>query len=206
MNREDSLTRRLFALGTALVFAPGLLPAAEVPRNAPELAIQMPGGQQLLLSQFRGKVVLLEFLHTTCPHCQESSALVEKLYKELGPRGFQPIGVAFNENAAVLVGDFVRQLGLTFPVGVAGRETVLEYLQHSMMQPLFVPQMIFVDRKGVIRAQHGGTDDDFLKNLEPNLRNQVETLLKEPAPARGTKSKSQVKKAATPASSPQSMR
>lgn len=157
----------------------------------------MPDGQQKLLSQYRGKVVLLEFLHTTCPHCQESSQVIQKLYKELGPRGFQPIGIAFNENAAALVGDFVRQLGLTFPVGVAGRDTVVSYLQHSMMKPLYVPQMIFVDRKGMIRAQHGG-EDDFLKNLEPNVRAQLETLLKEPAAAgaRGAK-----KKAAAPAKS-----
>jgi peroxiredoxin len=171
------LTRRLFAFGIGFGFA--LLPlwAADVPRQAPELAVQFVNGQQLLLSQLRGKVVLLEFLHTTCPHCQQSSALIEKFYKEFGPRGFQPVGVAFNENAAQLVPDFVRQLGLSFPVGVAPRETVMEYLQHPVGRPFFVPQMIFVDRKGVIRAQHGG-DDDFLKNLEPNLRAQLEELLK----------------------------
>jgi peroxiredoxin len=201
------LTRRLFALGIALGFALVSLPAAEIPRKAPELAVGLVNGQQLLLSQFRGKVVLLEFLHTTCSHCQQSSAMIDRLYKELGPRGFQPIGVAFNENATALVPDFVRQLGLTFPVGVAPRDTVIDYLQHSMMQPLFVPQMIFVDRKGVIRAQHGG-EDEFLKNLEPNVRNEIETLLKEPAPAkaRGAKSRSSVRKAAAPAPRPESIR
>jgi peroxiredoxin len=159
-----------------------LLPlgAAEIPRKAPELAVQLLNGRQVLLSELRGKVVLLEFLHTTCPHCQQDSALIEQLYKELGPRGFQPVGVAFNENAPQLLPDFVRQLGLSYTIGIAPRDTVIQYLQHPLGKPLYVPQMMFVDRKGMIRAQHGG-DDDFLKNLAPNLRAQLETLLKEPA-------------------------
>jgi peroxiredoxin len=196
----------LFALCIGLGLGLASLPAGEVPRKAPELAVQLVNGQQLLLSQFRGKVVVLEFLHTTCSHCQQSSAMFERLYQEYGPRGFQPVGVAFNENAAALVPDFVRQLGLTFPVGVAPRDTVVDYLQISLMQPLFVPQMMFIDRKGVIRSQHGG-QDDFMKNLEPNARTEIETLLKEPAPARSRpKPKGSVNKAATPAPKPQSLR
>ncbi len=180
------MKRRLVVLGIGVGL--GLLPlaAAEIPRKAPELAVTLVNGQQLLLSQLRGKVVLLEFLHTTCPHCQESSAYLERLYKEFGPQGFQPVGVAFNENAAQLVPDFVRQFGLTFPVGVAPRETVIEYLQHPVTKPFYVPQMVFVDRKGMIRAQHGGADDDFLRDLN-NIRVTVEPLLKESAKAQRTK-------------------
>jgi len=174
------MTRRSIALGTGLAVLCAALAAAEVPRKAPELAIQFVNGQQLLLSQFRGKVVLLAFVHTTCPHCQQDSQLFERLSKEYGPRGFQPIDVAFNDNAAQLVPDFVRQLNLTFPVGFAGRDTVVDYLQLSYVKPYFVPQMVLIDRKGVIREQHGG-EDDFFKNLEPNLRTSIEGLLKEPA-------------------------
>ena len=201
------MIRRLFAVGIAPALALLSLSAQEIPRKAPEIAVQLPDGQQLLLSQFKGKVVLLEFLHTTCPHCQQSSMFLERLTKELGPKGFQPIGVAFNDNAAQLVPDFIKQMALTVPVGVPvgpnPREIVLTYLQHSMLKTLYVPQMVFIDRKGVIRAQHGG-DDDFFQNLEVNVRNQVEALLKEPVPARKArtaapaKTQSAVKKAAAP--------
>lgn len=173
------MAHRLIAVGVGLGLALGPLVAAEIPRKAPELAVQLPAGGQVLLSKYRGKVVLLEFLHTTCPHCQHDSAIVQQLYKEYGPRGFQPIGIAFNDGALALVPDFVSQLGLTYPVGVAPRDTVLAYLQFSYVEPLYVPQMVFVDRKGIIRAQHGGMDD-FLKDVEPNLRTLLESLLKEP--------------------------
>ncbi len=176
------MTVRLLPLCLGLALGLASLQGADVPRKAPELAVQLTNGQQVLLSNYAGKVVLIEFVHTTCPHCQQDSGVVERLYKEYGPRGFQPIGAAFNDNAALLVPDFVKMLGLTYPVGTVPRDTVMEYLQHSYAEPLYVPQLVFVDRQGVIRAQHGGVNDDFLRgDFEQHMRDQIEALLKEPA-------------------------
>lgn len=184
------MTARSISLGIGLALTLASLRAADIPRKAPELAVQLVSGEQVLLSQFRGKVVMIDFVHTTCPHCQSVSTIVERLYKEYGPRGFQPLGVAFNDNAALLVPDFVKMLGLSYPVGVAPRDTVLEYLQHSYAEPLYVPQMVFVDRTGEIRAQHGGINDDFLKgDVEKHLREQIEPLLKEPQHKKGQASR-----------------
>jgi peroxiredoxin len=172
------LKRSFFAAmaGLAALVLPGL--AAVVPRPAPEFPIRLANGQQVLLSQFRGKVVALEFLHTTCPHCQTCSAIMQKMYKELGAKGFQPLGVAFNDFANALLPDYVSQLGLTFPVGSGGREEVLSFLQQSVAERFYVPQLVFIDRKGVIRAQYPG-GDKFFENEEPNMRAQIESLLKE---------------------------
>jgi len=194
-----TMKARSISLGIGLAFALASLQGADIPRKAPELAVQMTDGQQLLLSQFRGKVVMIDFVHTTCPHCQNASSIVERLYKEYGPRGFQPLGVAFNDNASLLVPEFVKMLGLTYPVGVASRATVLEYVEHSLAEPLYVPQMVFVDRTGEIRAQHGGVNDDFLKgDLEKHLRDQIESLLKEPAPGAHKKGQTSEQRARLP--------
>lgn len=174
------MTRRLFAFAIGLGLTNPALFAAQVPRPAPELVIRQVNGKQLLLSQYRGKVVALEFLQTTCPHCQTCSALLNKMYQEYGPRGFQPIGIAFNDMATMLVPDYVKQLGLKFPVGVATRDEVVGFLQHPVMEIMYVPQLVFIDRNGVIRAQHPG-GSDFFKNEEPNMRKQIEALLKESA-------------------------
>lgn len=173
-------------LACSLALAAATLPAATVPRPAPEFAIKLPTGEQLLLSQYRGKVVALEFLLTTCPACHEASRLLQKLYQEYGPRGFQPIGVAFNDMAMMLVPDYVKDNRLTFPVGVGTRQSVLDFLQHSPILRLLVPQLVFVDRKGVIRAQYAA-DDPFFSDKEKNMRLQIESLLSEggvPAPKR----------------------
>jgi len=190
------VTRRLLGIGIGLGLLAASLIAAEVPRPAPELAIRLVNGQQLLLSHYRGKVVALEFLYTTCPHCQNCSVGLNRLYQEYRPRGFQALGVAFNDSASLLVDDYVKQLQLTFPVGVGSREEVMSFLQHPLMEILYVPQLVFIDRKGAIRAQYRGRDDFFL-NEEVNTRAQVELLLREAA----TRPKaSKTKPAAKPAS------
>ena len=55
-------------------------------------------GHQTLLSSYRGKVMALLFVHTTCPHCQHASQVFTEIQKEYGPRGFQALDVAFNDD------------------------------------------------------------------------------------------------------------
>src|SRR5437868_5190648 len=99
---------------------------AETPRPSPEYAIAMPNGQQDLLSKYKGKVVVLEFLFTTCPHCQHSAGVLSKLQTELGPKGFQALGVAINPDPNVP--DFVRRYNVNFPVGSGTRDSAYAYL------------------------------------------------------------------------------
>ena len=60
--------------------------AAPVPRPTKEFTIVLPSGQQKLLSSYRGKVVMLACMFTTCPHCQALSKIITKLQKDLGPK------------------------------------------------------------------------------------------------------------------------
>lgn len=167
--------------GLALFFSTlfGLSLAAQtVPRPAPELVINFPGGKQTLLSSYKGKVVLCEILFTTCPHCQQESQLVSKLNQEYGPRGFQPIGVAINPMAGMLVGDFVRDYHVNFPVGFSERDPALAFLGIDPYVRWAVPQVVIIDRKGVIRAQTPPLSDEKFQD-ENWLRQQIEPLLRE---------------------------
>jgi peroxiredoxin len=178
------LTLKRSLLSALLVSALSLI-SAEIPRQAPEYAFALPSGQQELLSKYKGKVVVLEFLLTTCPHCQNSSRILSKLNSELGPKGFQPLGVAINPDGDI--NDFVKKFGVNFPVGKGSRDSAYAFLQHSIMAPSFyVPQMVFIDRKGVIRAQYGGADPFLASNEEANIRSMVEKLLTEAGTSKTT--------------------
>jgi len=111
---------------------------------------------------------------------------MERIQKEYGPRGLQTLAVAFNPMAIMLVPEFVQRTRVTFPVGYDERDPVLKYLGISPMLRLYVPIIVFVDRKGMIRGQHLG-DDGFFADREKNIRSTLENLLREPAtmPARG---------------------
>ena len=178
----------------AVLFVSGLtLMGADVPRQAPEYALTLPGGQQELLSKYKGKVVMLEFLFTTCPHCQHSALLISKLQQEYGPKGFQALGVAINPNPDLA--GFKSQYATGFPVGAGTRDSAFQFLQHSIMAPNFyVPQMVFIDKKGVIRGQYGGNDAFLGDQQEANIRGLVEKLLAEPGDTKPVSKHKTVKK------------
>jgi peroxiredoxin len=171
--------KALFAL-SLIVQSVQPVAAADVPRKSPEFAVLMPNGGQLLLSNYRGKVVCLHFIFTTCPHCQAEARVMTQLYAQYGAKGFQPIAVAFNEGAASLVPEFVKSIGVTYPVGYAPRESVLNYLQLGNDARLSVPQIVFIDRKGMIRQQSLPADD-AVTSSEANVRAMVDKLVQEPA-------------------------
>jgi peroxiredoxin len=171
-------------VGAALLFASALtLPAQEPPiiRPAPDYKIRFIDGSQVPLSSFRGKVVALLFVHTTCPHCQEASRKFTALASEFGSRGFQPIDVAFNTMANMYVRDFVKENNISYPVGFDTPENVLTYLGYSIMDRYVVPQIVWIDRKGNIRAQTNPMGTDNKMYQDTYWRQMIETLTKEPA-------------------------
>jgi peroxiredoxin len=179
--KTTRLLTLLFCLGAAIVAAPTL------PRRSPEFVVKFGTGE-LLLSQFKGKLVLLSFMYTTCPHCQNSVRHLNAVQREYGPRGFQVIGAAFDQDAAALVGNFNRQFRPEFPVGLASRLSVLEYLQHKPNEPLSVPIFVFVDKEGMIRQQYVG--DGLFEGNNEKARATIESLLgRAPAPKKAAASK-----------------
>lgn len=174
---------RLFVLAAMAAFS---LFAADVPRPAPDFKFQLPGGKTASLSDYKGKVVVVEFLLTTCPHCQKASQGINRVYRELKAQGLQPVGVAVNDMANMLVEDYVRQFNLDFPVGWSTREPVVNFLQHPVMMMMSFPNLVIIDRNGQIRHQYPG-GDKFFENEEKNLRDAVLPLLKQSSGAGATK-------------------
>ncbi len=158
--------------------------AANIPRPAGEYKFKTPSGEQTL-SQYKGKVVVLEFLLTTCPACKRCSSTMERLQKEFASKGVQMLGVALNEGADKLIGQYVAEVGVTYPVGHGDYRAALKFLQHPEIIRFMVPQLVFIDRQGIIRAQYPGTDA-FFNNEEENMRKMIQSLLS-PAPAKSKK-------------------
>jgi len=165
-----------------------------LPRKAPEFTVVQASGQKIQLSGEKGKVVVLAFMETTCPHCQAESQMITKMLKDMGPRGVVALGVAFNQGVTgAMVADFMHQFNVGFPVGYSTEDPVVSFLGLSVMDRYVVPQVVVIDKNGMIRAQTEplGNENPSLKS-EPNLRNLLEGLLKEGGP--GTTSSNAAKK------------
>jgi thiol-disulfide isomerase/thioredoxin len=172
-------TAALFALTMSTFVAPASA-MPPVPRKSPEFTITDPAGKQILLSSFKGKVVVLPLMFTTCPHCQHEAQILTKLSKELGP-GVQMVGAAFNDANGPMVSQFVKEFGVGFPVGYASRDSVISYLGLSVMDRWVVPQIAIIDQKGNIVAQSLPTGSPELQD-EAYLRTYLQKLLKGGAP------------------------
>jgi peroxiredoxin len=166
-------------LGNVLLATVSLIAAdATAGRKAPELAFTVPGQGQKLLSQYRGKVVALEFIFTTCPHCQVASKVMSKFQREYGPQGFQAIDVAVNDNADLLVENFVKDYQVAFPVGWMSKDQMISFMGFKDGR-FVVPQMVLIDRKGNIRYQTPPLENEDWDKLmkEDVLKQHIEELL-----------------------------
>ena len=185
MKTQLRKTGKLFlvaALGAAL------LTAADIPRPAQDLKFRLANGQEASLRQFKGKAVVLEFLLTWCSHCQKCSLVMQKLYKEYGPKGVQMLGVAIGDGDDKKFALYAQQYGLTYPVGYnLNRDLVGQFLQHPLMLQMMMPQLVFIDKDGVIRNQIRGNDEAFFGSPsdqgaveEKNMRAEIQKLIAPP--------------------------
>jgi peroxiredoxin len=153
---------------------------ATVPRPAPDFAVQLNNGTQIHVNQFPGKVVVLAFILTYCSHCQVTAKILSKLQNEFESQGLRVIASAIDPMSSMKVPDFIKQFQPGYPVGFNEHSEAVDYLQHPVMFRLMMPQVMVIDRKGVIRSQLAGDDKFFNQtDQEKNFRELLAPLLKE---------------------------
>lgn len=182
----QKVVNKVVASVATLFLAAVSLSAAEngALRKAPELAFNIPGQGQKLLSQYRGKVVALEFIFTTCPHCQAASHVMTKFQQDYGSRGLQVLDIAVNENADLLVDNFVKDYHVGFPVGYVPSAQMITFMGWKDGR-FVVPQLVLIDREGYIHYQTPATENEDWDKLmkEDSIHQHIEELLASPTSA-----------------------
>jgi peroxiredoxin len=163
--------------------------SAPAPRKSPEFTINDSSGKTALLSSLKGKVVVMEFFFVRSQHCLRVAQTLNKLHAELGPRGFQPVGVVFDppngpSTGGQLLTSMVDYYKLTYPISYSEKSDVDSYLGRTGNEILNIPQIVVIDRTGTIRATSGGAGGDPKLEDENSLRSLIDSLLKENGPAR----------------------
>ncbi len=140
-----------------------------VPRPAGPLLI---GGKDVL-TQAMGRPMVLAFVSTQCPHCAAVAGVMQAASKEFGPC---PEAVAFDDGAESRTA-WSRKLGLSFPVFATDRQVALKFLGLTDSR-LGTPQMVYIDRAGVIRAQSERLGSPMLQSPD-YMRAIIVALLKD---------------------------
>jgi peroxiredoxin len=193
-----ALTATAFVALTVSAFA-----TPPVPRKSPEFTVTDPAGKPVLLSSLKGKIVVMPFMFTTCPHCQREAQMLTKLQQEFASKGVVMLGTVFNDANGPMAAQFVKEFNIGFPVGYASRDAVVSYLGLSVLDRWVVPQVAIIDRKGNVVAQSAATGTPELQD-ENFLRAFLDKLVKESgatgsaAPAGKSAPKTVAKSAAPP--------
>jgi peroxiredoxin len=129
------------------------LTAAKDRRTAPDFTLADAQGANIRLSDYKGKVVLLNFWATWCGPCQVEIPWFEEFERKYKDRGFTVLGVSVDEDGWKAVKPYVAQKRMNYPV-VLGNEKVSD----SYGGVDSIPTTLMVDRDGRIAATHVGLE------------------------------------------------
>ncbi len=164
----------LMALAAGPAGASGFaaLTAAGQAMSAPQLTLRDWHGVPRELSEFRGKVVLVNFWASWCEACREEMPDLEKLRQKYGERGFEIVAVNLGESQR-RVQSFTKTIlpnGMSFVI-LQDRNSIA----YKAWQVRALPANFLLDREGHIRSQVLGRIDISDSGLAP----AIEALLAE---------------------------
>jgi len=166
MGRKNFSGPAVLLKGLIAVVAVLTLATACWAASAPDFTLpSVLNGKQYSLSQFKGKVVLVNFFTFFCGPCREEMPSLNQIYKENEGRGYVTLGIGLASNPTQLR-FLVKQLGLDYPVLVGNDQVAKEYGNVEV-----VPTTFIIDRSGNIVQKIVGSrsKDDFLKIIRPLL-------------------------------------
>ena len=123
-------------------------------------------GQTVRLSDYKGKVVLLNFWATWCSPCRAEMPDLAKLQKEYEARGLQVLGITYPDYTRNGVRRIAQQLKVNYPILLGSRKLAARYKVGDVL-----PTTIVIDREGKIRARILGIleAEEFEQQVKPLL-------------------------------------
>src|SRR6201984_389882 len=145
---------------TSASMRPAMLKAGE---PAPDISVRDLNDKGVTLTDYRGKVVLVNFWATWCDPCREEIPWLIEMQDKYGPKGFAVLGIAMDEEGKPVVAPFVakerydvngQKLAMNYPI-VVGNEKVAEQFGGL----LGYPTSILISRDGKVLKRTTGLID-----------------------------------------------
>jgi thiol-disulfide isomerase/thioredoxin len=138
-----------------LVFSPQL--RADAP---PAWTLKDLAGKTVSLSDFKGKVVVLDIWATWCPPCRAEIPHFIELQDEYKDKGVTVVGMSVDSTGPESVAKFAQEHKMNYPIVMADEATATAYGADQG-----IPLTIVIDKKGNVVARHLGlTDKEVFEN------------------------------------------
>jgi len=89
--------------------------------------LQDVDGRQVELSNYKGKVIILDFWDTWCPPCEKEIPDFINLYSQYRDKGFYMVGIALARKGVAAVKNYIDEKGVNYPVLIASKEILKAY-------------------------------------------------------------------------------
>ena len=105
--------------------------------------------KEIKLSDYKGKVILLNFWATWCPPCRKELPALSEIFKELEGKNFQMIGISVDENPDALV-NFLKSNIIPYIVLHESSGLLEKYMSVSGNGQNVIPQTFIIDKNGKV--------------------------------------------------------
>lgn len=156
--------RRAIIFAVSMVVSP-MITVGQTGR-APTLVLKDIRGRTVRLSDYQGKVVLLNFWATWCPPCRAEMPDFIRMQREYRSKGLQVIGITYPPEEIEEVRQFVRKLGVNYPIALGTKEIKTLFDESGTL-----PVTIIIDRQGNVRDRIEGIllPQEFEQKIKPLL-------------------------------------
>jgi peroxiredoxin len=124
--------------------------AADPARRAPGFSLPDLKAEQHDLADYRGKVVILEFMQTTCPHCAAFTAILDKVQQKFGSK----VGILAIVNPPddqQKVASYITGHKIAYPIVFDSGQVAYSYLKVVQFD---LPQVYVIDANGMIQRHY----------------------------------------------------
>ena len=168
--RIKRLTLCDWTAAIAVILLAGLVAQAQ-DANTPQFSLRDINGRTVRLSNYHGKVVLINFWATWCPPCRVEIPDLMRLQREHGEQGLQIIGITYPPERKARVRAFARKLKVNYPIILGTRELKARFSSDETL-----PLTVVINRDGKVNEIIGGIllREEFDEKIKPLIMKNVE--------------------------------
>ena len=139
--------------------------------QAPQFTLKDLNGRTVRLSDYQGKVVLINFWATWCPPCRAEMPDLVRLQREHAKQGLQIIGITYPPEQKDRVRRFARSLKVNYPIILGTREIKARFSSEETL-----PLTVVINRDGKVNDIISGIllREEFEEKIKPLLMNNLE--------------------------------